>query len=214
MEQSDGTGFVDFANQMIHIGHIIPQMTQEEVLFSCCPECFVSLLFVEKFLDNEAMIIRGVQRVCTYTGYFRTFQVSGLYPRTRIHDIVVIDACYYGQFLKHMLIRDLNKAWLGFARCNGKISTGHWGCGAFGGDKILKFLQQMCAATLCPGASLDYSTYQDTAMETKFKELLKALEERHITIRTVFAWFSEYGEKRPSQKPIEWIQTKLVANSE
>lgn len=30
--------------EFIHIGRIIPSLTQEEVLFSCCPEAFLCLL--------------------------------------------------------------------------------------------------------------------------------------------------------------------------
>ena len=41
LEELGSEAFVDFANQDLHIHCVIPSATQEEVLFSCCPEAFV-----------------------------------------------------------------------------------------------------------------------------------------------------------------------------
>lgn len=38
-----GGAFTDFANKRLQIHRIIPSCTQEEVLFSCCSELFVTL---------------------------------------------------------------------------------------------------------------------------------------------------------------------------
>lgn len=77
-------------------------------------------------------------------------------------------------FLPDLVMRDLHKAYMGFlgsavadlpsrshriqSNESGKlaayiISTGKWGCGAFGGNAVLKFLQQVVAAYLCCGPS-------------------------------------------------------------
>jgi len=220
MEESSAVGFVDFANANLHIGHIMPSMTQEEVLFSCCPECFVGMLFTEYFEADEAMVIRNVVRFSTYEGYLYDFHWTGVthqlvppkqeqeqqkqaeaqaqqepqqiqqeqqekqqelqQPKQEeqqkqeqqkqeqqkqqnqqlgslVHDIVVLDASMgrQSQFLERTIIRDLNKAYIGFlAAANSSardpnscyyISTGHWGCGAFGGDKKT----QVSSTTMC-----------------------------------------------------------------
>jgi len=54
--------------------------------------------------------------------------------------------------------RDLDKARLAFdgARI---VATGNWGCGAFGNDFILKFLQQWMAASDADVSELVYHTF-------------------------------------------------------
>eukprot|EP01126_Amoeba_proteus_P040499 TRINITY_DN4320_c0_g1_i4.p1 TRINITY_DN4320_c0_g1~~TRINITY_DN4320_c0_g1_i4.p1 ORF type:complete len:421 (+),score=105.92 TRINITY_DN4320_c0_g1_i4:1484-2746(+) len=195
MEASQGMGFVDFANKDLHIGTIISSLTQEEVLFSCCPECFVGLLFTEQFRSDEVMIISGVRRYSKYQGYQRTFQWTGFYPDLKFHDVVVIDANHRAkQFSSRILQRDLNKAWYSFLKCPSTIiSTGHWGCGIFGGDKTLKFLQQLCAATLTM-VTLDYSTFNDERCKEEFDLLLKTLDEGHVTIGELYQTMEKYGE--------------------
>jgi len=214
MEVSPGLGFVDFANKDLHIGCIISSMTQEEVLFSCCPECFVGLMFVERFQPDEAMIIRGVQRFSTYTGYSLSFKYVGFDSGTRLHDVVVIDACTSGQFNRSVLLRDLNKAWLGFdGVCGERISTGHWGCGAFGGNKTLKFIQQICAATKAQ-VTLDYSTYKENICSQQFSKLLNIICEKKISIRNIFSLLVQYTKVINSEKTArdfdEWMLEGLL----
>jgi poly(ADP-ribose) glycohydrolase len=179
-------------------------MTQEEVLFSCCPECFPVMLFTEILEENEAVIIRGVKRFSDYTGYVSTFQWSGFYEPVEgcpiYTDVIVMDASMgaASQFTKPVIMRDLNKAYISFkAFAEGleekdrKVTTGHWGCGAFGGDKTLKFLQQLCAASVA-GVSLDYSTFQDLAYCQGLQEIVALLKERQVPIATLARWMKEF----------------------
>lgn len=64
------------------------------------------------------------------------------------------------------------------------ISSGNWGCGVFGGHRLLKFLQQVCAlseanAERPPGAArqlrLDFSTFGDAVLLERLQQLLGAL---------------------------------------
>ena len=76
---------------------------QEEILFMFRPECLVSRLFTEVLDDNEALLIKGADRYCRYTGYGSTFQFGGDYRETigtdaqGHRDVVVvgIDARHY-----------------------------------------------------------------------------------------------------------------------
>ena len=63
------------------------------------------------------------------------------------------------------------------------ISSGNWGCGVFGGHRLLKFLQQVCAlseanAERPPGAArqlqLDFSTFRDAVLLKRLQQLLGA----------------------------------------
>jgi len=185
MEKPPSKGFVDFANRCIHIHSIIPSATQEEVLFSCCPECFIIMPFAEELNDNEVIIMRNIKRYSDYTGYADTFKWKEFYTAGTVGDIIVIDACRYSHFTKNNLDRDLNKAWCGFDACGGSISTGHWGCGIFGGDKAWKFLQQLCAAAVC-GVKLDYSTYGENNNLSSFQNIMYEIVRRNMTVSDIY----------------------------
>uniref|UniRef100_A0A6S9L5M5 poly(ADP-ribose) glycohydrolase n=1 Tax=Heterosigma akashiwo TaxID=2829 RepID=A0A6S9L5M5_HETAK len=192
MEDPEVGGFVNFANAQLHIGRVITSATQEEVLFSCCPEAFVGLLFVERLGDQEILLIRNTVRFSDYTGYLFSFQFKGMYPRSgpqRCTDLVVLDAVYRAHFSKSAVQRDINKARLGFLHyCTGSarvphaVSTGHWGCGVFGGDFIAKFLQQVVAARLAGLPLLHYSTFNNSLQQQAFQAVLDAMVEKQTTI--------------------------------
>jgi len=52
---------------------------QEEIRFIICPELIVSRLFTEELENNEALIITGSERFCSYRGYGPTFTFNGDY---------------------------------------------------------------------------------------------------------------------------------------
>ncbi|MCO5557670.1 hypothetical protein L7F22_011239 [Adiantum nelumboides] len=192
MESSDAKCIMDFANKALHIHKIIPSATQEEVLFSACPEAFPGILICDILKDREAIVIRNVRRLVKYKGYASTFKFEGLYTGVRLHDIVAADATNRMHFTKIMNERDLNKAYLAFSAASAtKISTSHWGCGAFHGDKHHKFLQQVCASALA-GVPLDYSTFGDSQIATSFKQLLGLIGSRNHTIGSVYRAMSGY----------------------
>merc|ERR1711920_46298 len=60
-------------------------------------------------------------------------------------------------FRDDIVLRDIRKAYLCFMGCS-VVSTGHWGCGIFGGLPAFKFVQQALAASLA-GCKLQYSTF-------------------------------------------------------
>jgi poly(ADP-ribose) glycohydrolase len=213
MEKCTGKGFVDFANMDLHIGTIISSMTQEEVLFSCCPELFIGILFVERFRDDEIMIIKDARRFSNYSGYGLTFQWTGIPEEKRYHDIVVIDACMGGQYYKRELLRDLNKAWYSFEKCGGTISTGHWGCGAFGGNKTLKFLQQLIAATKS-NTKLYYSTYKDEECKKSFSTILQKICQLQLNVSQIYLILKDYNTHKVQLTGLvsfeEWIEVQIL----
>ena len=54
---------------------------------------------------------------------------------------------------------------------NNSISTGNWGCGAFGGDHELKFFEQWVSASFAGVKRLDYYTYGSKEMNTIVERL-------------------------------------------
>jgi len=211
MEDSDAKPFVDFANRYIHIGSIIPSLTQEEVLFSCCPECFLSLLFIDEMRDNEIVLIKDIRRFSSYKGYLYSFEWTGFYPTQKILDTIVVDAVASNHFCEEYQIRDLNKAYLSFIQYKGQtISTGHWGCGAFGGTKAHKFLQQVCAAQMAK-VTLDYSTFKNKNEFELLAKLYALVIDNKLTVGFIVQRMLEYGELPRRRPPFEdWILEQLT----
>lgn len=98
-----------------------------------------------------------------------------------------------------MILRDMNKLYAGLhrrERIEAEISnaetasetaesfaTGHWGCGAFGGDKQLKALQQWIAVSACK-LKLHYFPFGDERFTQSFQKLVQAVtaSETPITV--------------------------------
>ncbi len=192
MEDVDAEVFFDFANRDLHIHAVIPSLTQEEVLFSTCPELFPAILVCERMADDEVIVMNGAQRVCEYSGYLRSFRFEGLRADRRVQEVLAADAVFRDHFSPWSVRRDLDKAWLGFTSCRGRsVSTGHWGCGAFGGNRAAKFLQQSCAAAVA-SVSLAYSTYGDDDGAASLRALLADLAARGATVGDVVRALSGY----------------------
>lgn len=93
--------------------------------------------------------------------------------------------------------QDLNKAWGAFAKANNQIIvTGKWGCGAFGGDPVFKFLQQLCAVSIQTDKvqRLDYSVSGDKQLMTQLKSLVQQLERKGKTVADVYQMMLKYGK--------------------
>ena len=188
---SDASFCVDFANKYIGGGVLSGGCVQEEILFVVEPEAIVSIFFMEKMEDNDAIRIDNLIQFSNYSGYGRSFK----YEESAIkkgeikkHNIIAIDAvCDYskGGIDKESVERDLIKAYIGFNLINLEeenvlklkktIATGNWGCGAFGGDFELKFIQQWLAATFAGVEKLYYYTFERKEMNF-VNENLKKME--------------------------------------
>nr|XP_054771282.1 uncharacterized protein LOC129279206 [Lytechinus pictus] len=116
---------VDFANEYIGGGVLESGCVQEEIRFSICPELLVSLIFMESMEENEAISIGGFEQFSSYSGYGWGLKYAGDFRDsaqiTNSGDIktslVAIDAsCNPGddQYKDTLLLRDLNKAYVGF----------------------------------------------------------------------------------------------------
>ncbi|KAI9090283.1 hypothetical protein DFS34DRAFT_374894 [Phlyctochytrium arcticum] len=204
MEQSTSRTLVDFANRRLHIHRIIPSFTQEEILLATHPESLIGILLCEPMAATEAITITNVVRTATYKGYADSFQFGLCEPSAtkgdERFDILAIDASFTDQYSEKMVIRDLNKAYVGFAsvkQVTGRegVATGGWGCGVFGGHPVLKFMQQVMAATMA-GVHLDYATFGNQENRGIFELLLATMARRGTTVREAYAAISGFGGKR------------------
>merc|ERR1719242_1504243 len=150
----------------------------------------------------EAIIMANTHRYCTYKGYGHTFRFTGPY-RDRLTEqpvqVLAIDAIiniYLQQFLEHKMLRDLNKAYAGFSYpeyADDWISTGMWGCGAFNGDPVLKFLQQMMVAAEC-NKKMYYSCYLNENLTSQLQQLGELLQNSDIRVKDVWKLCTDFRE--------------------
>ena len=178
---------VDFANKYIGGGTLTGGCVQEEILFALEPEAVVSMLFMEVMDKNDAIGIFNTIEYSKSSGYGFSFKfeksaITSDLTQIKKHRIIAIDAtvrennydCFYNHKLnQENIIRDIHKAYVGFNLINLEeeknfekiIATGNWGCGAFGGNHELKFIQQWIAASFAGVKRLDYYTFDDSRMK-------------------------------------------------
>ena len=149
---------VSFANKDVGFG---VSGTQEEVKMGMSPEACVVMLLAPTLQDNEALLIRGARQVGAFEGIGRDVRFVGPYePKWCERCILAMDAmeldCTEDEgdmtidLRESVLLRELNKAFCGFnslGKDQVAIATGHWGCGAFGGNKCIKGVIQLMAAS-------------------------------------------------------------------
>ncbi|KAL1515239.1 hypothetical protein AB1Y20_001873 [Prymnesium parvum] len=211
--EDSGSGVlqVDFANKTIGGGVLRNGCVQEEIRFLLCPELIVSRLLAEPLLDNEALLMRGFERYCRYTGYASSFAYAGPYDdeavlRGEQMFLLAIDATNFSrqqrllQFEDAALEREVNKAYVGFAASDSPegapICTGNWGCGVFGGDAQLKALLQLMAASAASRACVQYLTFGDRAFAARLQALvarLRSLDCRVGMLAALLHRFDPYG---------------------
>ncbi|CAI2366395.1 unnamed protein product [Moneuplotes crassus] len=204
IEDEEGSLMVDFANKYIGGGCMKLGCVQEEILFLIYPELLMALMLCPKLEKNEAIHIFGAKRYSSYTGYGYRTEYTGPYEDKQPLDadgriariFTVIDAINFGsisyeysQFNKKSLLRELNKALIGFSSFTGEpeddklvVSTGNWGCGAFNGNCELKFMIQWMAASF-QGRNMKYFTFDDDKCEF-LSEIIKSCKGK--TIREMY----------------------------
>ncbi|XP_041350865.1 uncharacterized protein LOC121369852 [Gigantopelta aegis] len=124
--RSDGIQ-VDFANRYIGGGVLGRGKVQEEIRFCECPELIASLLFMESMEENEAIVMSGFEQFSSHYGYAADLEYGGDFvdPAERDSEnnlktiLCAIDAINYNgcskwQYELHSILREVNKALVGF----------------------------------------------------------------------------------------------------
>ncbi|KAG8228023.1 hypothetical protein J437_LFUL003658 [Ladona fulva] len=178
---------------------------QEEIQFLICPELIVSRLFTEVLDKTEALVVMGCERFSVYKGYSENFEWAGDFSSSksshesqlardnygrRLTSIVAIDALNFSspnyQYSQGALLRELNKAYVGFHSPEQisdlpAIATGNWGCGVFKGDAHLKALLQLMASAKSK-RDLMYFTFGNDKLKEEIYEMHKFLRTNKVPI--------------------------------
>lgn len=183
---------VDFANKFVGGGTLRNGSVQEEIKFITCPECIISMLLFEFFEDNEVGIISGAEEFSKYKGYSQSFEYDGpsnkpmrLNANGNLDETVLcLDALQFkdpsDQFRKENILRELNKAYIGFQSSpkNLKIITGKWGCGVFKGHPQLKFLIQWLACSQCE-KEMEFCSLGDRSLQ-RVEQIFEKFKNKNV----------------------------------
>jgi hypothetical protein len=183
MENEDNftQSIIDFANMDFQTGQIIPSATQEEILFSIRPEMYIAMFICQRIYQNEIIVISNVNRLFDYEGYSSSFKfikivdnIDGLNE-----NVLALDSTMFDHYLMNNVIQDISKFYTGCNFCkknyqNPCISTGSWGCGAFGCDRAHKFLQQILCAKV-NNVKLSFSTFGNEVYCNSLKQLFNSV---------------------------------------
>ncbi|KAL6059531.1 poly(ADP-ribose) glycohydrolase, variant 2 [Balamuthia mandrillaris] len=129
IEDSPAQLHADFANEYIGGGVLHGGCVQEEILFAIKTECMASMLFCAKMDPEEVIFIDGAERYSSYAGYGFNMRYAGDYIDATPRDsngqiatsIVAMDAIVaFGgsQWSRHIVLRDLDKAYCAFFQWN------------------------------------------------------------------------------------------------
>eukprot|EP00795_Rhopilema_esculentum_P013309 gene13309-4153_t len=220
---------VDFANAYVGGG---PGGTQEELMLGISPESLpISILNADPLRSNECIVITGAKKYAEYKGY----GLDAIYLGKNVQKwnwaarkIIAIDALWFQkgtgenrfeQMREDLLRREVLKCFVGFSSQTNGISTGHWGCGAFGGDKEIKAILQVIGASAANVKHLNFFSFGDKVFADDFGSMLQALYENDIKVKDLWKMVIEEGKSMKEPRtykerydPEPFIFKKIASN--
>lgn len=189
-------------------------LSPEEVTFLVRPECMVSILLCAQMCKNESISILGTEKMSDYSGYMSGVKYNGIFAddtmrgfskdntEVLIQNIVIaIDATTRTSGVTQYIQdfdRDLYKAYCGFSTFNFShdgepIATGNWGCGSYGGNNYLKFIQQLLAASQANKSLIYHSN--NKLFENKLIEFLHWLQKSNLSVGDLYMMYKKLIKK-------------------
>ncbi|CAF1192584.1 unnamed protein product [Adineta ricciae] len=139
----------------------------------------------------------------------------------RLCHVVAMDAICFSnpcdQYFPACIGRELDKAFTCFRlprsyeqRVYG-IATGNWGCGAFRGNKELKAIIQIMAASEAR-RPLAYATWHDQNLMDSLWTVYECLLRQQATVRDISKYLLEYVTRRPQLSLFDFIRTTPISS--
>ncbi|ELP94799.1 hypothetical protein EIN_246930 [Entamoeba invadens IP1] len=197
IEASDFPVQIDFANKNFHLSKLSVGATQEEIICATKPESFLGICVFDTMGERDCVVISDALSISRVSGFGKAFRWEEIRCENEITeevDLVAIDSCIQSCYTKDNIIRDLNKAYLGFKSGRGRVSSGRWGCGVFNNDPALKFIQQVMAASVIE-TTLKLHWFDKKETE-KFDALLKLMKKRQMRVKDVYKMIINANTKK------------------
>ena len=209
LSNSKANYHVDFANKFIGGGALQGGCVQEELMFAMQPELACAMAFMEVMDPSDAIRIDNTLCHSYGRGYAATFKFDkNALPAPklarrggRVPRVIAMDAIIQGyddQFGREVINRDIHKAFVCFQLganperlgvekdVEATVATGNWGCGAFGGNHELKFMEQWIAASMAGITELEYYTYQSQEMNNVVQKYAE-IKEKYINTKKLYS---------------------------
>ncbi|KAJ6240955.1 poly adp-ribose glycohydrolase [Anaeramoeba flamelloides] len=139
---------------------------------------------------------------------------------TKTH-LIAIDAVNfsrkkpYAQYRPFYIKREINKIYCGFQKLkilnfdNRPIASGNFGCGVFQGDKELKSLLQLLAASEAK-RELVYCSFEDEKFSEKFSNLYKQLLDYGYTVSKLYNFLLDFNNQTNTFSVFEYIENQIL----
>ncbi|CAK5274391.1 unnamed protein product [Mycena citricolor] len=189
--------------------------SQEEMQVGCTPTALPAKLVTPPLSDTKVLVVRGCAPVVEMVGYGRAAVLHRIVPAYE-HDwsqrvMLFMDALELDGYdstsctpdlLPGHIDRELNKALTAFASDSyEEVVTGHWGCGAFGGNKEIKGVVQWCAASRA-GVELAFVCDTQDSFGVDFKKFVDQALDRHWKVDDVLSVLASIGPTDPARLSI------------
>ncbi|KAG8910580.1 hypothetical protein FRC00_007953 [Tulasnella sp. 408] len=226
----DGAGVV-FANKQVGFG---AGGTMEEVAVGTTPEACPIVLVTRPLKDDEVLIVTGVESLVVVEGHGRSARLTSVHRAKaptrdsmwRTRTMLFMDALELDGYdtissgtlpdlLPGHVDRELQKAYTAFSSGSPTpyafVTTGLWGCGAFGGNDEVKTMIQWCAAAFA-GVPLRFSYSDDrSSFVRRFREFVDlAMREAWAAEEVLEALKSiRPDDKENNQSPLAFVLRML-----
>ncbi|CAF4003181.1 unnamed protein product, partial [Adineta steineri] len=92
------------------------------------------------------------------------------------------------------------------------IATGNWGCGVFNGDKELKAIIQLMAASEAR-RPLIYAAFNDENLFYSFIKVYEYLKQHRATVGDLYQYLEEYSTKYKDMTLFNYILQTLPSST-
>ncbi|KAK0730906.1 hypothetical protein B0H67DRAFT_54204 [Lasiosphaeris hirsuta] len=190
-----GSAAVVSANKYVGFGQ---SATQEEVHVGSSPEACPAVLVTPPLGDAQVLVVEGAQAMTNITGQKRDIRIEAmsmpeggegawrdrkmLFMDALELDLVESEAenATLPDFLPGNMEREVRKAYTAFGFGGfDEVRTGLWGCGAFGGDPVVKMLLLWYAASMSAVKLIVVCDKQSEVAGKQFRELVPKIRGRY-----------------------------------
>lgn len=181
-----------------------PLRSREAVIISGCAQYSMYTGYAREFafagpatvpsLTSEERDVLKMRNVAVVAFDALNYHTGGLTPAMQFEakyiDAEVVKAFVAFSGNRHCSL--LNRV----SAANIPIATGHWGCGAFGGDRELKFLIQLCAAGFASRRPVTYCTFGDKDFAVRCAAIYKHLCANAVTTGALYKVIVQFAFHR------------------